>query len=76
MVVSYFSLFGCLVNLFLAVVVFVGFYLVLVPVVGAIREEDVDNLRSIFGKIRVLAAFVDVLLWFELRVLKLCGYCS
>ena len=67
-----FSLFGCLVNLFLAVLVFVGVYLVLVPVVGAVKEEDINNLRSIFGKIRVLAPFVDVLLRFERKVLKLC----
>ena len=71
-VVSCFSLFGCLVNLFLAVLVFVGVYLVLVPVVGAVKEEDINNLRSIFGKIRVLAPFVDVLLRFERKVLKLC----
>ena len=71
-VVSCFSLFGCLVNLFLAVLVFVGVYLVLVPVVGAVKEEDINNLRSIFGEIRVLAPFVDVLLRFERKVLKLC----
>ena len=71
-VVSCFSLFGCLVNLFLAVLVFVGVYLVLVPVVGAVKEEDINNLRSIFGKIRVLAPFVDALLRFEHKVLKLC----
>ena len=64
--------FGCLVNLFLAVLVFVGVYLVLVPVVEAIKEEDINNLRSIFGKIRVLAPFVDDLLRFERKVLKLC----
>jgi len=38
-----FSLFGCLVNLFLAVLVFVGVYLVLVLVVRAVREEDIDR---------------------------------
>jgi hypothetical protein len=75
-VVTYFSLFGCLVNLFLAVMIFVGFYLVLVPVMGAIKEEDIDNLRNIFGKIKMLAPFIDVLLRFEHMVLKLCGYCS
>jgi len=45
-------------------------------VVGAVKEEDINNLRSIFGKIRVLAPFVNVLLRFELRVLKLRGCCS
>jgi len=75
-VVSCFSLFGCLVNLFLAVLVFVGVYLVLVPVVGAVKEEDINNLRIIFGKIKLLAPFVDSLLRFEHKVLKLCGCCS
>jgi len=70
---SYFSLFGYLVDLFLTFAVFLFSYLVLVPVVGAVGVGDLNNLRGIFGRFRLLAPFVNFLLRFEFWVLKLCG---
>jgi len=75
-VTSLFSPFGYLVDLFLSFAVFLFSYLVLVPVVGAVGEGDLNNLRDIFGRFRLLAPFVNFLLRFEFWILKLCSSCS
>ena len=73
-VVFCFSSFEHLINLFLAAAVFSGSYLVLVPVVGAVKERDLNNLRDIFGRFRLLAPLVEILLRFEYKLLKLCHH--
>jgi len=64
--------FSHLLDLILVAFVFFTSYLVLVPVIGAVDERDIEILKSIFGRIKFLAFLVKVVLRFESWLLKLC----
>ncbi|MHA1595079.1 MAG: flippase [Candidatus Baldrarchaeia archaeon] len=68
--------FGYLADIFLAAVVFIPSYLVLVPVLGGIDGRDIKSLYLIFGKIKYVRFFARLLLGFEELILRVLGKSS
>jgi O-antigen/teichoic acid export membrane protein len=52
---------------------FLPIYLTIIPIVGAIKNEDITNLRLILKDIKYLSKFFNILLSYEEKILSLKG---
>ena len=67
------SPFGSLLNLVFGDSLFLFTYLTLAPALGAVRAHDIENLKSIFSKIKVLWPFLKLILAYEMKLISKLG---
>jgi|Deesub1362B_J571_1020462.scaffolds.fasta_scaffold00343_14 O-antigen/teichoic acid export membrane protein len=67
----YISPFSCLLRLVFITLSFTSVYLTLIPAIGAINEEDLNNLTLIFSKIKLISKLAKVVLAYEAKILNL-----
>jgi stage V sporulation protein B len=59
-----------LVNLAAGGVLFLGTYLTMAPILGAVKTQDINNLTTILGRSRAMAVFIRPVLAYEARILS------
>ncbi|MGQ9782013.1 MAG: flippase [Nitrososphaeria archaeon] len=57
-------------NLILELTVFVFVYLSMLPVVGALKKSDLDNINTLFGRFRIIRPLVKFAIGYESRMLS------
>ena len=58
------------VNLVVGGLLYVGVYLTLVPILGAVEKQDILNLRTLLGGTRIVAVLVNPVFDYESKLLS------
>ena len=62
------------VNLVVGGLLYLGVYLTLAPILGAVEKQDIMNLRTLLGGTRIVAVLVNPVFDYESRLLSLMGH--
>jgi hypothetical protein len=66
-----FSSLNSIFNIIVSGLVFIITYLTLLPLIGAIREQDIENLTQIFRKLKIIWPLINLILTYEAKIINL-----